>query len=183
MVPVLIRPDGSMTLTRWPNSRSMGECGTKTRWRPLSLLHDLPLELQWGDRWLTVSVRKGYCASFNVNHNNLPKDSLISTFQSYLYPWLCLYLVSDNKEACREHWDGVGDNWRLSRLHGYPGPLDSASELLCWHKAPEKGSNEWRMVPIVRGFRSVTKILYGSSVCPCCSHIPEQSSNTSPLSS
>lgn len=43
MVPVLIRPDGNMILTRWPSSRSIGECGTKTRWGPLYVLHDLTL--------------------------------------------------------------------------------------------------------------------------------------------
>lgn len=41
IVPVLILPDGNMILTRWPNSRSMAECGTKTLWGPWDILHDL----------------------------------------------------------------------------------------------------------------------------------------------
>lgn len=44
IVPVLIRPDGSRILTRWPTCKSMGEWGTKTRWCPGDVLHDLTLQ-------------------------------------------------------------------------------------------------------------------------------------------
>lgn len=172
MVPVLIRPDGSMTLTRWPSSRSMGECGTKTRWSPLSLLHDLTLELHGGHRVHGVKVIKLHRAPFNVLAKFPNLQPISGHFARTLWATTRRLVVSTETTA---GITGCSTDYMHNRDHLI------VLQSRCAGTRPQRNSlmgGDW--FPSLEGSEAWLKTSDGAE---CYSHLPEQSSNTSPLSS